>query len=268
MGENAGFARAVNRGWKAAHPPNGSPSSTVMWSSISRWLERLSCMAGSASFATGTILDADQPRDSRRHLRPPQPRRLRLAGGTRRTGVQAKPGQTHRHRSRHGLPLPPRQFSNSLTASTRASVLISKTSISDCAACAQGFTGIYVPDAIAWHHGSATLGRWNPRVVRLISRNQLLLVARHLRPRPVPLLPLADLAGQLLWGLVALRHGRPLAWLAGKIDGLRGFRLEGRALSPASRFSGSLRTEIRRRANDPYWRWYFRLTRHPRTAAH
>src|SRR6202040_3355716 len=42
----------------------------------------------------------------------------------------------------------------------------------------QGFTGVYVPDAVAYHHGSATLGRWNPQVVRLISRNQLLLVAR------------------------------------------------------------------------------------------
>ena len=25
----------------------------------------------------------------------------------------------------------------------------------------EGYRGIYVPDAVAWHHGSATLGRWN-----------------------------------------------------------------------------------------------------------
>ena len=43
----------------------------------------------------------------------------------------------------------------------------------------EGIGGLYVPDAVAWHHGSATLGRWNARVVRLISRNQVLLVARH-----------------------------------------------------------------------------------------
>ena len=42
-----------------------------------------------------------------------------------------------------------------------------------------GFTGIYVPDAVAFHQGSATLGRWHPDTVRKIARNQLLLVAKH-----------------------------------------------------------------------------------------
>jgi GT2 family glycosyltransferase len=44
---------------------------------------------------------------------------------------------------------------------------------------AKGYTGHYVPHAIASHKGSATYGRWNPRTVRLLSRNQVYLVARH-----------------------------------------------------------------------------------------
>ena len=30
-----------------------------------------------------------------------------------------------------------------------------------------GLAGLYVPKAIAWHRGSATLGRWHPDTVRL-----------------------------------------------------------------------------------------------------
>lgn len=86
-----------------------------------------------------------------------------------------------------------------------------------------GYSGIYVPSAVAWHEGSATLGAWSPRMVQLIARNQLLLVARHW-PRnwflhygwPV-------LAGQLLWGLLACRRGVGGAWLRGKWAGLRVF---------------------------------------------
>ena len=131
----------------------------------------------------------------------------------------------------------------------------------------RSFTGVYVPDALAWHHGSATLGRWNPRVVRLISRNQLLLVARHFDRALFRSCLWPIVAGQLLWGLVALRHGRALAWLAGKIDGLRGFRLHAVPCPRLREFLTSSESEIRRRAQDPYWRWYFRLTGNPKTAA-
>ena len=46
-----------------------------------------------------------------------------------------------------------------------------------------GYGGIYVPSAIATHQGSATLGRWHPRTVKNISRNQLLLAAKYYPPR-------------------------------------------------------------------------------------
>jgi GT2 family glycosyltransferase len=87
-----------------------------------------------------------------------------------------------------------------------------------------GFSGLYVPTAVARHEGSATLGAWSPRMVELIARNQLLLVARHW-PRnwflnygwPV-------VAGQVLWGLLACRRGTGAAWLRGKWAGIRMFR--------------------------------------------
>ena len=69
--------------------------------------------------------------------------------------------------------------------------------------------------------GSATLGRWHPETVRRIARNQLLLAARHYSAA-VCAWPI--LAAQFLWGAVAIRHGRGLAWVRGKWQGLRGFR--------------------------------------------
>ncbi len=96
-----------------------------------------------------------------------------------------------------------------------------------------GHSGLYVPAAVAWHEGSATHGAWSPRMVRLIARNQILLVARHW-PRnwwirygwPV-------LAGQLLWGLLAARRGTGRAWLQGKWAGLRRFAEFRAAHTPA-----------------------------------
>ncbi len=80
-----------------------------------------------------------------------------------------------------------------------------------------GLGGVYEPSAIAYHQGSSTWGRWNPDTVRLLSRNQILLSAKHFRGQP----RWPVLAGQLLWGLVALRHGCGWAWLQGKRAGLR-----------------------------------------------
>ncbi len=79
-----------------------------------------------------------------------------------------------------------------------------------------GHTGAYVPAAVAYHRGSATLGAWNSDTVRLISRNQVLLARKHFRAQPRwPIV-----AGQLLWGVLALRHAGGMAWLRGKLSGL------------------------------------------------
>jgi len=86
-----------------------------------------------------------------------------------------------------------------------------------------GCAGRYVPDAVAWHEGSATLGRWHPVTTRRIARNQVFVIAKHY---PAGLLlryawPIA--VAQVLWGLVALRHGKGWPWLRGKVEGLRRF---------------------------------------------
>jgi GT2 family glycosyltransferase len=257
MGENAGFARAVNQGWRAA----ATEWVAILNSDVeldSRWLERLMAGIGDAGYATGMILDAtnrnaiDGTYDlmSRAacawragHGEPAgygQPTPITIAPGTacifRRDVLDRLNGFDERYGS----------YLEDVDLGLRC--------------LRQGFSGVYVPDAVAYHHGSATLGRWNPQVVRLISRNQLLLVARHYDRGLFRSCFRHILAGQLLWGLIALRHGAALAWLAGKRDALRGFRLEGTPSIPLRNFLLASEREIQSRATDPYWRWYFRLT--------
>ena len=75
-----------------------------------------------------------------------------------------------------------------------------------------GFSGAYVPDAVAYHWGSASLGPWNPEVVRLIARNQSYLVAKHYPPALRRLLLVADPGGTatLGFGRPSPRGGRRL----------------------------------------------------------
>jgi GT2 family glycosyltransferase len=130
-----------------------------------------------------------------------------------------------------------------------------------CALAGRG--GVYVPAAVAHHRGSATLGEWHPDTVRRIARNQILLAAKHFRGQPR--FPIA--AGQLLWGLLAFRHGRGWSYLRGKIDGLRAARqipepLANARLTPILKASEGEILEIQRRTGfDAYWRAYFWLLR-------
>jgi GT2 family glycosyltransferase len=82
-----------------------------------------------------------------------------------------------------------------------------------------GYRGVYVPEAVAYHIGSATLGQpLHPRVVEYITRNQFFIlmkdypnaVFRRLLPRIV--------IYQILWFLVAVKGGG----LAPYLRGLRG----------------------------------------------
>jgi GT2 family glycosyltransferase len=131
-----------------------------------------------------------------------------------------------------------------------------------------GYSGIYVPDATARHRGSATLGRWHKDTVRRISRNQLLLVARHFPPHWIVRYGWPVLVGQALWGLLALRHGAGLAFLKGKVEGMRQFRQvrkdvgsSGGALSAILRESENEIHDLQRQTGyDLYWRLYFALT--------
>jgi GT2 family glycosyltransferase len=267
MGENAGFACAVNRGWRAA----GSEWVAILNSDIEleeRWLEQILAGAEEASFATGTVVSAANHE---------------VVDGT----YDLVSRGACAWRAGHGEPFVrggrgsfPAVIAPGTACIFRRSVLdllggfderyVSYLEDVDLGlrCLREGFMGVYVSNAIAYHHGSATLGRWDPRVVRLISRNQVILVARHYDLALFRSCFRAILAGQLLWGLVALRHGRPFAWIAGKIDGLRGFHLEGRPSPRLREFLAASENEIRRRATGPYWRWYFRLTRFQSTEAH
>ena len=122
--------------------------------------------------------------------------------------------------------------------------------------------GLYVPSATAYHLGSSTWGQWNKYSVRLIARNQLLLTAKHfhgLSRWPI-------VAGQLLWGIVALCHGCAGAYLQGKMSGMRiartlpSQRLASDNIEAFVRESEQTILEIQRQTGfDRYWRSYFWL---------
>lgn len=256
MDSNAGFARAVNRGWRTAR----GEWVAILNSDVEldhMWLERLIEALGDASFATGKILDfADPPMvdgtydlvarsgcawragHGERDDGGGQPRRIAIAPATaclfRREVLERLNGFEESFES----------YLEDVDLGLRC--------------LEQGFWGVYVPAAVARHHGSATLGRWNPKVVRLTSRNQVSLIARHYDDALFRTCLWSILAGQFLWGLVALRHGAGWAWLRGKRDGLRGFRPEGQPSAALREFLADSEREIEERARGPYWRLYFR----------
>jgi GT2 family glycosyltransferase len=132
-----------------------------------------------------------------------------------------------------------------------------------------GFRGWYEPAAIARHHGSATLGRWSPAAVRLLSRNQLFLVAKHYPAQLIRRRWWNIAVAQALWLLLALRHGAGIASLRGKVEGIRQcaqIRRESKwAIETLDEFlteSESTIFHIQRRTGfDLFWRMYFLLTR-------
>jgi hypothetical protein len=257
---NTGFARAVNVGWRAASVATGWIA--ILNSDVtldSRWLERLLATAEDFSFATGTIYDA-----TRREIVDGTYDLLSESGCAWRAGF----GESGARRDAPlRIALAPgtaclfrRDVMEQLNGFDESFESYLEDVDLGLRCLREGYGGVYVPEAVAWHQGSATFGRWNSRVVRLTSRNQLLLIRRHYDRELFRACFRRILAGQLLWGLVALRHGEFFSWLAGKFDGLRAFRLEGKASPRLRAFLAASELEIRDRARDPYWRWYFRLT--------
>lgn len=264
MGENAGFARAVNCGWRAAP----TPWVAILNSDVEldpRWLERLVQHSEGAVFATGTILSAADP--------------TRIDGTydlVSRSGCAWRAGYDERADR-----LLPRMAPSCRISIAPATACLYRRDILEqlggfeesfesyledvdfgLKCVASGASGVYVPDAIAWHWGSATLGRWNPRIVRLTARNQLRLVARHYDAALFRSSWWQIIVGQFLWGLVAARHGAGGAWIAGKWEGLRDFHLKGLPSILLRDYLDASEREIKARARGSFWRWYFRLTSH------
>lgn len=133
---------------------------------------------------------------------------------------------------------------------------------------AAGFWGTYEPSAIARHEGSATLGRWSPRMVELLSRNQVLLIAKHFPEGWTSRFGFPILVGHLLWALLAVRHGRFIPWAKGKRAALAAWGEWRRhaAATPASELESMLREDERLirvlQAGGPpsrFWKLYFRF---------
>ncbi len=219
---NFGFAYAVNRGIESTHTD---------WVAVVNndvvpeqdWLERL--LNADAPFACGKLLqEAD-------------PARLDGSFDLLATGGIA-------WRAGHGYPADDPEWSTPreiqfapMTAALFRRDVFEKAGLLDetfesyledvdfglrCALL--GIRGRYVPEAVATHRGSATLGAWRKETVRLISRNQILLVKKHYPSRLVWRHACRIGGGQALWGALAARHGCGIAWMSGKWQGLKGFR--------------------------------------------
>jgi GT2 family glycosyltransferase len=256
MGRNAGFAAAVNRGiGEAAHPWIAILNSDVELGPD--YLERL--VDAGAPFATGKLLSPTGLLDGTFDV-------TTRGFTTWRAGAGMADG-------------PPFDVEREITSAPWTAVVYRaevfrqvgvleesfESYLEDvdfglrCAA--QGVRGRYVPAARAVHVGSASLGRWHADTVRRIARNQVLLAARYeAKGAGWPVV-----AGQLLWGAVAARHGRGLAWLIGLQQGLRLFgaaRREFREKNP-ERLVPILRANesfVRANCADLYWRMYVSLT--------
>lgn len=256
--KNIGFAAAVNRGIEHAGDAEWIAILNNDVTLEPQWLERLLSSAGDAAFATGKILSArdhsviDGTWDE-----------ISRGGCAYRCGSGAKDGPEWNQARAIRMA--------SMTACLVRRCVFDQVGLLDerfesyledvdfglrCAK--SGLEGMYVPSAVAYHLGSSTLGRWNSDTVRLIARNQKFIVAKHfegLEQWPI-------VAGQLLWGLVALRHGCGRAWLEGRSAGRRlakQFRSEpgGDGFQRTIRESEREILRIQQRSGwDSYWRLY------------
>jgi GT2 family glycosyltransferase len=293
LGANAGFAAAVNRGIQSVHTSacaTGTDTETEWIAVLNNdvtlqpdWLAQVMAKVGDAWFATGKLLDASA------HERIDGSFDLLCRGGCAWRCGQGRLDSELWNRPR-SIQLAP------FTAAVFRADLFRRVGLLDeqfesyledvdfGLRCAEmGLNGLYVPEAIAYHAGSATLGRWHRDTVRKIARNQLLLVAKHYPPDWVKRYCWPVLVAQILWGFVALRHGAFPGYLAGKIEGLRSFRGLRRATGaergkPSANFPAIIPfsaiiersdQEIRELQSltgfDLYWRLYFALTRVMRT---
>lgn len=133
-----------------------------------------------------------------------------------------------------------------------------------------GLEGVYVPEAVAYHRASATLGAWSPTMVRWLTRNQILLLAKFYPWRLLWRMARPILAAQGLWAAMAIQRGCALAYLRGMAAGLARapsirrssgpWRERGNRLAEVLAQSEAELASVQRATGwDGYWRWYFRL---------
>jgi len=266
LGRNMGFAAAVNRGIEAAN---------TEWVAILNndvtfepdWLEKLLTADEGAWFATGKILQAaDHTRVDGTFDELSRGACACRCGSGKSDG----PAWNQPHRIRFA-PMTAAIFRRQLFRDLGGLDESFGSYMEDvdfglrCALA--GREGAYLPSAVAYHRGSATLGGWSNDTVWRIARNQVLLAAKHFHGQPRwPIV-----AAQLLWGLVALRHGCGIAYLRGKLAGIRDARRRER-VSTSEHTGKDLERVLeaseanilalaRETGSDSYWRAYFWLSR-------
>lgn len=85
-----------------------------------------------------------------------------------------------------------------------------------------GYRGAYIPTAVAYHIGSATLGDvFHPRIVEWITKNQILLIVKNYPAGVLIRLLPRVMFFQLLWLGRAFYRGRLLAYVSGCLSALR-----------------------------------------------
>ena len=138
-----------------------------------------------------------------------------------------------------------------------------------------GLEGLYVPDAVAYHRGSSTLGAWSGKNVEWMTRNQILLLAKYYPARLLRLFWRPVLAAQVLWAAMTFSRWHGLAYAHGLVAGLvrcwkvrkasAWLRGDGNRLAEVLLASeGELESFERSSGWDRYWTWYFRLAPRPR----
>jgi GT2 family glycosyltransferase len=266
MGRNAGFAAAVNRGIRESR----AEWIAVLNSDVELAPDYFATLArADAWFATGRILSADSPSQIDGAFD------AVCRGGTAWRVGAGRPDGTYFRKSRRIACAP-------WTAALFRAELFGRVGLLEerfesyledvdfgmrCAA--RGLDGFYDSTAVAWHRGSATLGRWHRETVRRIARNQIFLLARHYPAGVCARWFWPIFCAHSLWGAVATRHGAGLAWLHGVAQGVRGFStMRGAGGAMDAKVLGGLLVSGERTIRevqsstgyDAYWRLYFLLT--------
>jgi GT2 family glycosyltransferase len=217
MGHNAGFAAAVNRGLRETQ----SRWVVIVNNDVTfgrEWLATLVTRADAdgAAFACGKLLRAGDP-----HVIDGAYDAICRGGMPWRCGSGRTDGPMWDRGARiHFASMTATLFQRSVFDSIGMLDEQFESYLEDVEfglRCARaGLHGVYVPQAIGFHRGSATLGAWHKATVRLHARNHILLLSKHFRGAP----KWPALVAHVLWMGAAFRRGAVFAPIRGTAEGL------------------------------------------------